>query len=497
MTRFGNTPTLSRRPSRPVVINQAGGESYQQSPKLELASLLVTSFVQDKYYRSGSEEVKRLYELLDQVDPLFAAKAAKFARDEFGMRSISHIVAGELAARVKGEQWTRPFYKSVVIRPDDIIEILSYYLAVHGKPIPNPLKDGLAKAFDKFDRYQIAKYRKDTHAFSLVDAVNLLHPKPTDRNADALADLVAGTLRNEATWEAQQSIAGQEMVGATQEERQEAKADVWAGLIEEGRMPYMALVKNLRNILKTGDRTLIAKAATQLVEDSPGDHRVLPFRYIDALNAIREDNVAYPGITEMVSAISTALDISFKNVPQLDGDTLIAVDGSGSMAGFGYSKNQRRPLHSAALFAAALYKASKNPDLVVFSSNSRNVVLNPADSTLTIADQIVKSAPRQGTNFHSVFEWANKPYDRIVFLSDEQGWIGYRAPTGTLREYEKTYQCKPYIYSIDVAGYGNMQFPEDRILATAGFSEKTFDIMGKLEADRQALVNRIEQVQFN
>src|SRR4051812_41349974 len=108
--------------------NLAGGEAYKQTPKLELLSILLTSFIQNQYYRSAGDTLSRVRELVaSEADKKFIARAAIYARNEFGMRSISHAVAAEIAHTVKGEGWTKAFFDKVVHRPDDITEILSYY----------------------------------------------------------------------------------------------------------------------------------------------------------------------------------------------------------------------------------------------------------------------------------------------------------------------------------------------------------------------------------
>lgn len=141
MSRFNSRAVpLAQRPGD--TINFAGGEAFQQDAKLELASMLLTSFVTDQYYRSGDDTLTRLRALLAQVDPMFAAKAAIYARQQFGMRSITHVTAAELTHRVKGEPWTKDFVAESVRRVDDMTEILAYYLATYGKPIPNSLKKG-------------------------------------------------------------------------------------------------------------------------------------------------------------------------------------------------------------------------------------------------------------------------------------------------------------------------------------------------------------------
>ena len=86
---------LKKRANR--TVNRAGGEAFVQNPKMQLASVLLTSFAQDQYYRSAKQTFDDLVKLLAQVDPQFAAKAAVYARTEMGMRSITHVLAVELA----------------------------------------------------------------------------------------------------------------------------------------------------------------------------------------------------------------------------------------------------------------------------------------------------------------------------------------------------------------------------------------------------------------
>ena len=59
------------------------------------------------------------------------------------MRSISHVVAAELAARVKNSDWMRPFVRNAIVRIDDMTvgSIVAYFESKYGrKPVPNALK---------------------------------------------------------------------------------------------------------------------------------------------------------------------------------------------------------------------------------------------------------------------------------------------------------------------------------------------------------------------
>jgi hypothetical protein len=131
---------------------------------------------------------------------------------------------------------------------------------------------------------------------------------------------------------------------------------------------------------------------------------------------------------------------------------------------------------------------------MTFSTNAQYIQYNPMDSILTIRNGFRFSGG--GTNFQDIFKKANKAYDRVVILSDMQGFLGYHTPTKEFNDYKKKFKCNPYVYSWDLAGYSTLQFPEKNVFALAGFSDKVFDIMKMMEEDKNALYNRINQIQL-
>lgn len=462
--------------------NRAGGPAYKENDKLHFASLLLTSFVKSQFYRTEDETVRETVDLMNSIDDKeFLAKAAIFARNEYGMRSISHVVAGEMAERLKGANWSKRFFEKVIRRPDDMSEIMAYYLRHGKKPVPNSLKKGFAKAFDKFDEYQLAKYRSEGKDVSLIDIVNLVHPRPIERNANALKQLVEGTLRSRDTWESKLTEAGKK--AETEEEKKELKAESWKDLIESKRIGYFALLRNLRNILNDAPE-LIEQACELLTDEKLIENSlVLPFRYRTALGEIEQ--LGGRGSRRVIQALSDAIDISCKNVPQFDGDTLVVLDVSGSMYG--------RVSEIASLFAAILIKAN-DADLMTFAERARYRSVNPSDSTLSIAKSLEFSGG--GTNFFSIFETIDRKYDRIIILSDMQGWMGGQGVPKNYKQYCQKYGVNSHLYSFDLQGYGTLMFPESNVYCLAGFSDKVFDIMSMLESDRQALVNRIESIEL-
>ncbi|WP_040669026.1 TROVE domain-containing protein, partial [Nitrolancea hollandica] len=454
-------------------VNLAGGEAFAQSPELELTSLVLTSFLNDKYYESGSDQLDRLVHLVSVLDPIFSAKAALLARRRFGMRSVSHVIAAELAYRAKGQTWTKRFFDQIVYRPDDMMEILAYYLAKYGKPVPNAMKKGFAQALTRFDAYQLAKYRGEGKAIALVDVVNLVHP----RHTDPIGDLVNGTLTAPDTWEVWLTKAGQE--GRTDEEKATFKANAWKYLLENRKLGYFALLRNLRNIAQQAPGSLTL-ALEQLTDPKAiAKSLVLPFRYSTAIREIQSDRDLSAYAPQITSALVDAMEISLTNVPELPGTSLVALDVSASMRG--------QPIQIGSLFAAALAKTN-DIDLVLFDGRARGTRIEKNFPVWTIARELERQATYGMTDFRPIFTTATKAYDRIIILSDMQAWVGWNHPGQAFRDYKLRTGADPKVYSFDLAGYGTLQFPEANVYTLAGWSEKVFELIPLLEQDRSSLV---------
>ena len=475
---------LTLKEPKTLTTNLAGGKAYTQSPELELISILLNSFVDDQFYRSSNQTLERLKTILGKVDPKFAAKAAIFARDEFGMRSITHALAAELTSRVSGQEWSKNFYDKVVVRVDDMTEIMSYYLenkTDKNKPkFPNSLKKGFASAFNRFDSYQLAKYKSENKEVKLIDIVNLVHPIPTPSNKEALSKLVLGELKSVGTWESKLSKAGQD--ASNEEELSQLKADAWGELLTTKKIGYFALLRNLRNIINQAPQ-FVGLACDMLVDEKLiKSSRILPFRFSTAYEEISKLGSS-SDVRMVMTALHQALDISAINVPKFDGETLVVLDVSGSMSG--------RPSEIASLFGAMLVK-SNNCDVMTFATRASYKAYNPMDSILTIRNGFRFSGG--GTNFKDIFLNANKKYDRVIILSDMQGWIGHTTPASEFNLYKKKFNCNPYVYSWDLAGLGTMQLPENNVFALAGFSDKVFDIIQWLETDKNHLYKMIDEI---
>jgi hypothetical protein len=469
--------------SDPTSHNLAGGRAHAMTPKMEFATALMTTLTTDTFYKSAGDQVDRIAELTRRLeDPLFAAKAAVFTRTKNGLRSVSHIVAGVLAQRsdVKGAPWLRKFYRQVVHRPDDITETLAY-LKAHGNPelrkLSNALKRGFGEALSGFDAYQLSKYLRADRDPNLIDAVNLLHPKSTA----ALSALMTGTLKPAETWETKLTQAGQK--AATPDEKAELKTQAWIDLLASRKLGYLACLRNLRNIAEQAP-TYYPIALEFLMDPRQVEKSmVLPFQIMNAMDALKGTLADTSGTRR---GLDYAMELSLKNVPTFEGETLIAVDVSGSMRG--------RSVRIAALIAAVLFKSQRMADVMLFDTSAKQLRLQPRDSITSLAQTIEKEAMGGGTDFRVIFTSARKAYDRILILSDMQAWVGHQTPAAELAAYRKKYQANPRIFSFDLNGHGTLQFPEPRVFALAGFTDAVLGTLKNLEQDPAALVHAIEQV---
>lgn len=465
--------------------NLAGGEAYKTDPKFELASILLTSMVQDQAYRDANGTIDQVKKLIPKVGPLFAAKAALYARNEFGMRSITHVVAAEIAKSVKGLKWTKHFFTQVFRRPDDMLETVAAYAgsgSIH--PLPGALKKGIRNSFEKFSEYQLAKYRGEGKSVKLVDLVNLTHPKGSEK----LKKLMTGELKSVNTWETKLTQSGQNAENA--DEKAELKDAAWKELLSENKLGYLALLRNVRNIFQQSPESVDWLCEQLINQEAIKKSLVFPYQIFLALNEVKKAKPPRP----VVVALTNALDLSLSNVPKFAGKTLICLDNSGSMAQAVTQKGSTVVADVAALFAATLYK-SNDADLIVFSDEATYVSPNPTDSLASIAKEAMASLRPAGTDFTSIFRVIQPVvYDRIVFLSDMQGWMGSGTPTRQFNDYCQKTGARPFVFSFDLAGYGTLQLPSDRVACLAGFSDKTLDVMKHLEEDKNALVKKIEGV---
>lgn len=519
MGRYNQTV---KTPSNVATTHQ-GGSGFAYDSTNELISLLATG-VNNTYYESMKNREDRLTKLIGEVVKArgveFTAKALVYARTKFGQRSVTHVGGVALAPYLSGKDIAKYVYSKfnrkaniggLVYRLDDMLEMAAVYMALNpGKRLPNAMTKGFKEALESADVYELAKYQAKNKNVSMVDLFNLVHPVPTsDKMRQAFKDLMTGTLKQFDTVENKNSEVGQEVAAQvksgkiTKEQAEQvltsAKNENFKELIESGKIGYKALVMNLRNILTVGDTETVTLAATMLVKpDAIKKSLIQPFELDVATEVIVSEGVGNgPNRTKILAALDKAFELSIPNLAEVfHGSTAVVYDTSGSMSSpialdKRGSRGSKSALEKAAVVAAAFSKGV-GADVYHFADSCEQIQYNPLDTFNSLKQRFIGMQGRvgYGTSFHSIIKMlAGKRYTRVIVISDMQG-----ADAFTISKMEGS----PYIYSVDMCGYGTtMANPKNpKVFSLFGYSAEMVRVASQMEIDPKTLIKEIEAIRL-
>lgn len=464
--------------------NKSGHAAYRMPEKLKLVTQVLTSFFNEKkFYGDNSEEMQETIRTVIRKDAEFVAKLAVFARREFNMRTVAHVLVAHLAHEVEGKPYTRDATKAVCLRGDDATEILACYLSEFGKPVPNALKKGLADVISGFDEYTLAKYKGEGKKVKMRDVLCICRPTPKDeKQSDMWKRLLNGELKTPYTWETELSAKGN-------------TAEVWEQLIESGKVGYMALLRNLRNILKANPPNVGKVLETIEDPEAVRRSRQLPFRFLSAYK-----QVYGTADSRVLDALENAAEAACENAPKLKGKTVIAVDVSGSMGDTISEKSDVRCCEIAMLLGMMASRMCERYVLYTFDTEIKKV---PVSSRSGILEKAMSTPFGGGTNMSLPFMRMMEEKldaDRVIILSDQECNQGPRASWWRKDEvvqtradwYRKETGNDIWVHAIDLQGYGTQQFAGRKTNIIAGWSEKVLDFIRLAEQGEGSLVETIE-----
>ena len=231
------------------------------------------------------------------------AALAREARDEMQLRHVPLFLVRELARRKGTGPLVAETLEHVIQRADELGEFVALYWKEMKQPLSAGVKRGLARAFVKFDAYQLAKYDRDS-AVKLRDVLFLCHAKPRDAEQAAVwKQLVEDKLEAADTWEVSLSA-------------RKDKKETFERLLSEGKLGGMAVLRNLRLMAAAG-------VSPKLIRErlSKGVARALPFRFVTAARYA----------PKLEDALEDAMLKGISGLRKLPGATGLLVDVSGSM----------------------------------------------------------------------------------------------------------------------------------------------------------------------
>ena len=507
MTRYNETTkgkgtsfSLTKRAD--ATENYEGALSFKPSnERLELFQRVVTCFFgEPKFYEKADDSYKILKEITERVakeDPDFVLRLSIATRKLFNLRSVSMYLLCAVANVHPSHPLTYRAVAKVISRVDELTEIIAMNNALYPRKkrrgklsLPQSIKKGVALAFNKFNEYQFAKYNRQT-AIKLKDALILTHPKPKDEGkAKLFKGILEDTLKVPDTWEVVTSTKG-------------STTETWTEILP--KMPIMAFVRNLRNLLQK-DVDITDKIAKLKNPEIIMKSRMLPFRFYQAWIELNKLG-SHKHKKKATDFLEYCVTQSVVNLPKWEGKTLVLVDLSGSMRQPVSQRSEFMCNGISSLFGALIHEmlGDKQAVIVPFASDFKALNLDRVPSVLKKANEIEKCGIYGGTYAHKPINHMtglNYEFDRIVVLSDQEVWSmgGHRnSNTNTGRygsyyrgtdtefvramtNYRKVINPDVKLYMFDLAGYGHMVMPEDdRTILIGGWSDKIFSFIRHVE----------------
>jgi 60 kDa SS-A/Ro ribonucleoprotein len=489
-----------------TVENYEGSEAFGISPELELYTAVATAALSDTSYEMTGERIERICQLAGQVSPEFVAKLAVYTRSKMNLRSIPLLLAVELAKTHNGDDLVARMVSKIVLRADEIMELLTCYEMRNPNDKSNKklghlsrqIQNGLAKAFNNFDEYQFAKYDNGSREVKLRDALFLVHPKAKDETQQKIFDKIANkTLETPYTWETELSAAGQEKYD-TAEEKETAMSRKWQELIASKKLGYMAMMRNLRNILQC--KNMPEEAMNSVIErltdkEAIEKARQLPFRYLAAYREIAETES--PWTSRVMEALEVAAEKTAESITGFDEDTkvLVASDVSGSMF-MQISERSKIQNYDIGLMLAMMLKSRcKKVISGIFGETWKQIEL-PAEHILQNVQELYMREGEVGysTNGYKVIDWliANKHIiDKIMIFTDCQMWNSESENHTINKSWHRYKQIAPKakLYLFDLSGYGAvpLDIKETDVYLIAGWSDKIFDVLAAIDKGSDAI----------
>ena len=465
-----------------VTQNRAGGQAFKASPYMELYLRACSGFLSNNFYSTESQQLEGLRRAIFKTDRKYVLQLAEYVRTHMHLRTLSTILLAEASQEkfpedqgkdVVSKSLLEEYAPKIIQRPDELTEVVSYLTNVLGdgniKRMPNALKRGLVKAFKNFNEYSLAKYDRKGD-ITLRDVMRLIHPKPdTPEQGELFGRLISGDLATPDTWETYISANG-------------SNAKTWNAIAP--KMGFMALLRNLRNFEEKGATEALNIAIAKFRDkEAVAKSRQIPFRFLAALSEVTQSRTR--------DAIREAMDLSVANVPRIAQSLAVFVDTSGSMGSLISGKSKMRMLDVAACLGG-MTAAISEADYAVyaFATHCHEVDVSRRDSILTNANKIIATSHQvgYGTLAYKGIEQLllqKKKVDLVISFSDLQCYgDGASGPmAATWQAYRNKINPKALLVSVDLSGYGTLQFPEDdsNVIQIAGWSDKIFDVIAAFQ----------------
>jgi 60 kDa SS-A/Ro ribonucleoprotein len=474
--------------------NEAGGAAYALSPKHQLAQLAATGCLNNTFYAQAQDQLDAVLALAREVDPVFVAKTAVYARRAGHMKDMPALLAATLAVRdvsLLAKVFPRVVDNGKMLR--NFVQMLRSG-AVGRKSLGTRPKKLVQQWLLEATEAQLLNASVGNTP-SLADVVKMVHPKPAEAwRAAWFAWLIDRPYALEALPPVTQAFErfkrdrAQEVpdVPFQMLTALELDTQAWAQIAQRGS--WQMVRQNLNTFARHGVFALpgLAEAVAAKLRDpqAVAKARVLPYQLMAAYTATGAE---VPHVVK--EALQDAMELALANVPVFEGRVVVCPDVSGSMSSpvtghRGSATTAVRCIDVAALVAAAVLRRNADARVLPFETKVVSLKLNPRDSVMTNAAKLA-AVGGGGTSCSAPLALLNREKaqaDLVVLVSDNESWADpvRGRGTATMQEWAafKERNPKARMVCIDIQPYATTQAQErDDVLNIGGFSDEVFKLL--------------------
>jgi len=331
---------------------------------------------------------------------------------------------------------------------------------------------------------------KNTKSVKLKDVLRICHPKHKPLYSKIMND----SLETPETWEV--------IISNYKDRGFEDKKSAWEYLIATNKLPYMASLRNIRNLLKENIDEAKLKKVLEYISNPEAvkKSRQLPFRFLSAYKQLDAHDVKHSG--KVLDALEDAMELSLANIPRLDGTSFMSSDVSYSMT---HPLSRMSSVTYRELGIVLMCMADKFCDesfISIFGSNFSPVTTTKRSGILENARRISSLDSGCSTNGYKVIEYLineKLSVDRVMIYTDMQMYndkysYGENQFADVWRKYKSSVNPNTKLYIFNLAAYAEPMIPEDdpNICIISGWSDNVFKFIQLFEKDKKTSVQEIE-----
>ncbi|KAN0022174.1 hypothetical protein ACTFIU_004345 [Dictyostelium citrinum] len=316
-------------------IDFKGAEEIREL-KLSLINIVSASMIKEprvNYLTPTLESIMTSVYTLSYYDPEFILKLILYTRDELGIRTVANYLICLASLIPTTQPYLKRYFNFLIKIPSDWLELPTILSKItESNNIPKSLRNVMVEKFLEFDTYQLGKYNtegkikrrrkklkdmikknpeqkeeltansKNNQSSSLKNLIRVLHiSSPTYNIMSILGKKYPQTyeefIKNKLPGQFEPERAGKRMrlpIPETWETMVSAKgnnSETWEELMSNNKLPFMAMLRNLRNMIITGVPASVHKQIiSKLTNDQTIAHsKQFPLRFLAAYDAIPKD----------------------------------------------------------------------------------------------------------------------------------------------------------------------------------------------------------------